>query len=255
MVWLSWYAGPVALAAGLIAAALLVRALVRGQMWFALAAIALLAPSSAVYLWKPNISTDQIWVMRRYLFSALPLVTLLTFGLVAALLRFAPAGVPRFVPVGVAVLIGAVAVAYPISTVEPVRNIAEQRGDLLAVRDACHVIGKDSAIVVLQGPTGLLFQWAPQTFRGWCNVPVAVMPLAIPDRGAVLTQLGARWKKAGRTLWVIADAPAVIRAAIPSAALRTAPTVINPYLLERTLVRRPSHYMAEQLSLVMAPVP
>jgi hypothetical protein len=255
MVWLSWYAGPIALAAALIAGALLVRALVRGRMWFAVTGIALLAPSSAVYLWKPNISTDQIWVMRRYLFSALPLVTLLAFGLVAALLRFAPAGIPRFVPIGAAVLIGAVAVAYPISTVEPVRNIAEQRGDLLAVRDACHIMGNDAAIVVLQGPTGLLFQWAPQTLRGWCNAPVAVMPLAIPDRGVLLAKLGASWKKAGRTLWVIADAPAVIRAAIPSATLRAAPTVINPYLLERTLVRRPSHYMAEQLSLVMAAVP
>ena len=29
--------------------------------------------------------------------------------------------------------------------------------------------------MVLQGPTGLLFQWAPQSLRGWCNVPVAVM--------------------------------------------------------------------------------
>ena len=256
MVWMSWYAGPIALAAALIAGALLVRALVRGRMWFALAGIALLAPSSAVYLWKPNISTDQIWVMRRYLFSALPLVTLLAFGLVAALLQFRPSGMPRYVPVGAAVVIGAIAVGYPISTVEPVRDIAEQRGDLLAVRDACHIMGSEAAVVVLQGPTGLLFQWAPQTLRGWCNVPVAVMPRAIPNRGALLAQLEASWKKAGRTLWVIADAPATIRDAIPTAVpLRRAPTVINPYLLERTVVRRPSHYMAEQLSLVMAPVP
>jgi len=256
VVWLSWYAGPIALAAALVAAALLVRTLVRGRMWFTLAGIALLTPSSAVYLWKPNISTDQIWVMRRYLFSALPLVTLLAFGLVAALLRFAPSGVPRFVPVGAAVVIGTIAVAYPISTVAPVRNIAEQRGDLLAVRDACHIVGSDAAIVLLQGPAGLLFRWAPQTPRGWCNVPVAVMPITTSNRGALLGQLAASWKKAGRTLWVIADAPAAIYAAIPKAAsVRTVPTVINPYLLERTLVRRPSHYMAEQLSLVMAPVP
>ncbi len=255
VVWLSWYLGPVAIAAAIIGGALLVRALIRGEQWFALAAIALLAPSSAVYLWKPNISTDQIWVMRRYLFSALPLVTLLVFGLVAALLRFAPAGIPRAVPIAAAVLIGAIAVGYPISTVDPVRNIAEQRGDLLAVRDACHIVGSDAAIVVLQGPTGLLFQWAPQTLRGWCNVPVAVMPLAIPNRGALLAQIAQGWKKAGRTLWVIADAPTTIRTAIPAAKVQKAPTVINPYLLERTLLRRPSHYMGEQLSLVMAPVP
>ena len=44
-----------------------------------------------------------------------------------------------------------------------------------------------------------------------------------------------------------------IKAAIPSATVSDAPVVVNPYLLERTLVRRPSHYMSEQLSLVMAP--
>ena len=44
---------------------------------------------------------------------------------------------------------------------------------------------QDAAVVVLQGPTGLLFQWAPQTLRGWCNVPVAVLPVTTPNRAGV----------------------------------------------------------------------
>ena len=109
-------------------------------------------------------------------------------------------------------------------------------------------------LVLLVGAVGL-FQWAPQTLRGWCNVPVAVVPRAVADRAALLEQLAAKWKQAGRNLWVIADAPATITEALPAAEIRKAPVVINPFLLERTLIRRPSHYMAEQLSLVMAPVP
>ena len=116
-------------------------------------------------------------------------------------------------------------------------------------------MGKDAAIVVLQGATGLLFQWAPQTMRGWCNVPVAVMPTTVPNRGAALTQLASSWKQAGRKLWVVADSPATIKAVLPTAASSAAPVVINPFLLERTVLRAPSHYMGEQLSLVMAPVP
>ena len=96
MTWMSWYLGPLTVAAAIVAAALLVWMLVRGRMLFTLAGIALLGPSSAIYLWRPNISSDQIWVMRRYLFSALPLLTLLAFGLVAALVGL----VPRRLPAG-----------------------------------------------------------------------------------------------------------------------------------------------------------
>ena len=55
--------------------------------------------------------------MRRYLFSALPLLTLLAFGLVAALAAlWCRRRLPRVVPVVAAVVIAAAAVVYPIST-------------------------------------------------------------------------------------------------------------------------------------------
>jgi len=255
MQWMSWYLGPITVGAAIVGAALLVGILVRGRLWFALAGIALLGPSSVIYLWRPNISSDQIWVMRRYLFSALPLLTLLAFGLVAALLRLAPKQLPRAVPVTAALVIAAAGIAYPISTLEPVRNITEQRGDLLAVRDACRVMGKDAAVVLLQSPTGLLYAWAPQTLRGWCNVPVAVIAPTVPDRAALLAQLATKWSHAGRALWVVADLQATVRGVLPSAPIHRTPVVTNPYFLQRSLLRRPSHYVAEPFSLLMAPVP
>jgi len=170
---MQWYLGPVLLVAAIVAAALLVRAFIRGRRWSSFAAVALLGPAAAGYLWRPNITTDQIWVMRRYLFSALPLLTLLGFGLVAALVRSRPRRLPRAAPVTLAVIIAVAGIVSPLRAIKPVPNITEQRGNLLALRDACHRTGTDAAIVVLQSPTGLLTQWAPQTLRGWCNVPVA----------------------------------------------------------------------------------
>jgi hypothetical protein len=255
MTWMSWYLGPLTVAAAIVAAALLVWMLVRGRLLFTLAGIALLGPSSAIYLWRPNISSDQIWVMRRYLFSALPLLTLLAFGLVAALVDLVPRRLPRVVPVVCAVVIAAGAVVFPIAALKPVRNMTEQRGNPLAVRDACRTMGEHAAVVLLQSPTGLLSEWAPQTLRGWCNVPVAVMAPTVPDRAAELERLAAQWAKLGRTLWVVADGPATIHSVLPAATIHHTPVVTNPYFLERSLLRRPSHYAPEPFSLVLAPVP
>ena len=51
---------------------------------------------------------------------------------------------------------------------------------------ACRVMGKNAAVVLLQSPTGLLYAWAPQTLRGWCNVPVAVVAPTVPDRAVMV---------------------------------------------------------------------
>jgi hypothetical protein len=254
VVWMTWYLGPIIVAAAIVGAALLVRELFRGRMVFTLAGLALLGPATAGYLYRPNISTDQIFVMRRFLFSALPLLTLLAFGLVAALLRLVPTSIPRLVPVVTAVVIGAAGVVYPISTVASIPNITEQRGDLLALKDACRTMGSDAAVVLLQSKADLLFTWAPQALRGWCNVPVAIMPKALPGRAAELTQLAAQWKADGRTLWVVADSADAIHEVVPSATTTETPVVVNPYFLQRTLVSRPRHYVPEEFSLVLAPV-
>ncbi len=254
MVWMRWYLGPILLVAAIVAAALLARALVRGRRWYTFAALGLLGPATVGYLWRPNITTDQIWVMRRYLFSALPLLTLLGFGLVAALVQMRPRRLPRAVPIACAVVIAVAGIVWPLRAVKPVPNMTEQRGYLLTLRDACHRVGRDAAIVLLQSPSGLLTQWAPQTLRGWCNVPVAVM---VPTAGspATLRHLAARWARDGRRLWVVADRDTTIRKVLPAARVQQTPQVVNPYMLERALLHRPGAYAPEQFVLVLAPVP
>ncbi len=145
MIWMQWYLGPVLLAAAIVAAALLVRAFCRGRRWQAFALVALLGPTTAGYLWHPRIATDQIWVMRRYLGSALPMFTLLGFGLVAALVQYRPRRLPRALPIAGAVVIAAAGIVSPLRALRPVPNIAEQRGFPRALRDACRATGDDAA--------------------------------------------------------------------------------------------------------------
>jgi hypothetical protein len=255
IVWMSWYLGPVTLVAAIIGAALLARSLLRGQTRFALAGLALLGPTSALYLWRPSAVPDQLWVTRRYLFSAFPLLTLLAFGLVAALARTAPRQVPRALPVAVAIAIGAGALAYPISTVAPLRNMTEQRGDLGIIKDACGILGAHALVVVLQSPKGSWNGSIPQSLRGWCGTPVAVLATDDRSAGSQLARLAAKSAAAGDTLWVVAGERETVTAVLPSARIVATPVAISPYFLERTLLRRPSHHNGTQFSLTLARVP
>src|SRR4029079_16408402 len=146
------------------------------------------------------------------------LLTLLGFGLVAALVRSRPRRLPRAAPVTLAVIIAVAGIVAPLRAIQPVPHLAEQRRQLLALRHACHRTGTDAAIVVLQSPTGLLTQWAPQTLRGWCNVPVAAM---VPTAGtkAALGQLAASWARDGRRLWVVAGRDTTVRHEPPTSPL------------------------------------
>jgi hypothetical protein len=253
MTWIQWYLGPVLLAAAIVAAALLVRAFVRARRWQAFAPVALLGPAAVAYLYRPNIATDQIWVMRRYLFSALPLFTLLGFGLVAALLAARPLRLPRAVPVTAGALIAAAGIVSPLRALEPVPKITEQRGFPSTLRAACRTAGDDAAIVVLKSPTGLLAEWTPQALRGWCDVPVAVMAPTAASRAA-LAQLAAGWARDGRRLWVVADSDATIDGVLPGARLQRTPVSVNPYRLEYALLHRPGAYNRQEFALVLAPV-
>src|SRR5207248_2886186 len=112
---------------------------------------------------------------RRYLDSALPLLTLLAFGLVAALAWWKPARVSRAVPLGAAIALGVIGVAYPIHATAPVRDMSEQRSYLGVVDDACRTIGPHAAVVILRGTVDRVDLAAPQMLRGWCGADVAIM--------------------------------------------------------------------------------
>jgi hypothetical protein len=256
MHWMSWYLGPVVVVSAIVAAGFLTCALLRGRQRASLALVLMLGPASALYLWKANAFPDQVWVMRRFLISALPLFVLLTFGLVLALFRWVPPRLPRLVPIGVALVIAAFAIGYPISTVVHIRNMTEQRGDLAVVKQACATLGtKDAAVVVMQSKQGIVDEWLPQAIRDWCDVPVANMRTN-PKETEALEHLATSWKAQKRQLWIVAGDGDAVHDALPAAKKASSTvTVIDKYFLERTLVSRPKHYQPTAFSLVLEPVP
>jgi hypothetical protein len=255
MEWMSWYLGALALAAAIVGAALLVNAIVRGNERSSFALLGMLGPASVLYLWKANAAPDHIWVMRRFIVCALPLLVLLAFWLVAFLTRIAIPRVWRGIAMATAVVIGVAAITAPIAFVVDVRRATEQRGFLAVVTDACGVIGSDGAVVVLQDATGIVHEWIPQTLRSWCDVPVARLPKNAPDSADTLRVLASKWAAEDRRLFVVAGAAETIAQLLPDARPVATRIVANPHLLEQTLLRRPERYAGQAFALALAEVP
>ena len=257
MVWMSWYLGPVALAAAIVGAALLTRSLLRGGDRGAVALFALLAPAAVLYIWNASVSPDQIWAMRRYLVAALPLFVLLTFWLAAYLVRTAAitTGAVRVGLRAIALIIAAFAIAVPVSSVAHLRRIADQRGFLAAVRDACGVLPGDADVVVLASTTNAAHLVVPQTLRSWCDAPVAILDGTAASQRAELEHLRQKALALGHPLWVVAGNAETITAAFPQVTPIMTRTVANPFSLEPTIVRRPSHYLPQTFALALARVP
>jgi len=254
MQWMSWYLGPVTLTVAIIGAGLLTYALLRGAMLSALPVLAVLGPASALYLWSASAVPDQVWVTRRFLVTAFPLLVLLAFGVVALLARGSPQRIPRRLSMAVAVVIAVAAVAYPMVSVAPLRRITEQRGDLAVINDACRIVGHRGAVLLLPESTSLVSSWIPQTLRGWCGVPVAIATGSTARSAKSIRSLASAWSRAGKTLWLVAGMPATIVAALPDAQVEQTRIGINRYFLERTLLTRPKHYVVERFALTLAPV-
>src|SRR5262249_37944133 len=125
MVWMGWYLGPITVAVAILGAALLARQLLLGRMSRALTVLVVLAPASALYLYKANAFSDHVWVTRRFLVSSFPLLILLALGLAAAWFGTDSARRGAIALRAAAVVIAIGAVAYPLHTIVHVRSMAE----------------------------------------------------------------------------------------------------------------------------------
>jgi len=253
MVWMSWYLGPLTVAVAIIGAAFLARELLLGRRIHVLAALAMLAPDAMLYFYKASAVPDQVWVMRRFLVSAFPLMVLLALGLASGV-----AGThknPRFYTawrVG-AVAFAIAAVAYPIYTVRNVRSMSEQRGYLQVIDDVCTQVGPHAAIIVLErDKTDLYDDWAPQALRSWCGAEVGVT--RGPAHTASLNALARAWKAEGRQLFVVAKEADAIQKVLPNATVTPTRQAINTKFLAQSLTHRPDKYAPQSFVLVTAPV-
>ncbi|HEV7524338.1 MAG TPA: hypothetical protein VGP92_05195 [Acidimicrobiia bacterium] len=253
LTWMGWYLGPVTLAVAIIAAGFLVHALLLGRMRRVTAVLVVLAPGSLLYLYKADAVPDHVWVTRRFLVSAFPLLLLLALGLAAAV---AGRSSSRYrVPLRVgAVAFAIVAVVYPLHEMWKLRSITEQRGFLAIVHDACDDIGPHAAVLVLEEDQGDLFDdWIPQGLRGWCGAEVGATRGGA-DAGTIQS-LARAWRSEGRKLFVVAKSADIITKVFPTIAVTTTPQATNTKFLRLTLTHRPNEYMTQALEISVAQVP
>jgi hypothetical protein len=255
MRWVSWYLGPMTLLIAIIAAALLAVVLVRGDARLPVqVATMMLGPATLLFLWRPAVTPDQVWAAGRFLPAVFPAMILLTFGV---LYHFAIGSGSEFASQrsSIAIVVGVVAVAVPFVTVKDVSRMTEQRGLFSAVSRTCDTLPSDSAVVVVPEVTSFASLTIPQTLRGFCNVPVAVMKN--PVNPNAVRRLAREWRDDGKQLYVVTEYAQTIRQIFPRARVHSSPRKRNPHRLEQTLTRRPSRYSPEsfQLSTALVPIP
>jgi hypothetical protein len=255
MQWMWWYLGYTTLAAAIAGAAFTTRDILLGRASRYVTVLCVLVPGSLLFLWKAGAAPDHVWVDRRFLVGAFPLLILLALAFAVMLWDWGGAG-RQVARVG-AVVIAVLAVAHPLYTLRHVASMSEQRRFYGVIQDACGVLGPHAAVVVLESepgaPSQLFDDWTPQTFRSWCGADVAVMR-GTPDR-VILERLGREWQQHGRQLFVVAAAADTITSALPDANVTPTRIATSHSMLEATLARRPAHLRSQSFQMALAPVP
>ena len=237
-VWLSWYLGVVGFALAIV-----------GAGWATIRALRARAPSAlvavlvttlglcSIYLVNASVTPEQLWASRRFLPGILPgLAVLAACPILWWLRRSSPSPRWRLAVASVVVLAALVPLAV---TTWPLRNLAQQRGYLDVVLDACDQLGPDATVLVVD-PWGA--DTVAQTLRSWCGVPVGVPGPGFDD--AARERLLEAVESSGRRLVLVAgDGPGL--AALPWASGESVSTrvVENPVEPDRTETSYPSGYL------------
>jgi 4-amino-4-deoxy-L-arabinose transferase-like glycosyltransferase len=174
--WLTWYYGIPAVALALVGLALLTHHTIARRDPRTLLLLAVVGPVSLLYLWRVNITPDQVWAVRRFLPLTIPgflLTAVWTLKAAVTLLR----GRWR---IGAAVVGGAALVMAPVLTWPPaLATSVEQAGRLGELSAVCQAIGDDPVVFVATPDTPPYFG----TLRVWCDVPVVeTVGPATPER-------------------------------------------------------------------------
>jgi hypothetical protein len=237
-VWLSWYLGPIGFALAVLGLGWGTMRILRGRASAAMVVVVTITTGlCAVYLLHASVTPEQLWASRRFLPAILPgLAVAASLPLVWLLGRSRPSPAWRIAGVSAAVLLALVPLA---ASTWPIRDMAQQRGYLDVVLDACDLIGDDATVLVVD-------PWAatvlPQTLRAWCDVPVAVPAPGLDDadRDRLLRAVAASDRRL-----VLVSADGVGLEAVPWAAGEQQRTrvVVNPVEPDRTYETFPDGYL------------
>ena len=250
--WIAWYVGPVTLAAGIAGLALAARGVVSDcRRWLAaLPALGVFLAVSLIYLWRPSITPDHIWVMRRFLPVTIPGIVLLAVWTAHRGWVAVGDGRPawRWLGRAAAVAVALAGVGHAAVSVAPVADATAYRGLDDGIGRVCDAVGDDGAVLVIPGSAVEII--LPQAIRSFCGVPVASARATItPER---VFELAGQWREAGRRLHVIGYATTAVEPF--TGARATVVRVPNDEVLESTLVERPDETTRRPVTIVVAPV-
>lgn len=239
--WMGWYLGPIVLAAAVVALAVLAWWVVRRPSVTGVLVVSAFLVPTVAYLWRPSITPDHLWAMRRFLPVTLPgLVVLAFWAFDQGWYRQWPA---RRLGRAVKPVVGAAVVstfAFLAVALWPLRTARDEVPMRDLIDATCERVD-GAAVVVLDG--GNLGNAWPQAVRSWCDVPTA---RAAPELGPeYFRELAREWRAEGRELVLLHSA------AVPFDAegdvyteFVDEITILRP---EQTLDRRPDRLVAHPL--------
>ncbi|SDG65274.1 hypothetical protein SAMN05421505_106133 [Sinosporangium album] len=196
--WVFWYIGVPTVAFATIAAALLVRRMLRGGEAAWLLPLAVIGWTTVTTLIRPDITPDHPWAARRLVPVVLPgLIVLGVWGLRWAKEKARRKGYGSRPQTYVAA-VGALLMLVPTAVTSIGTAFTPiERGELAAVEGLCRRIPPDASVLIVDRATADRFT---QVVRGMCGVPTAKVDLP-PDPVAASADLGRlldRIRSAGR---------------------------------------------------------
>lgn len=166
---------------------------------------------TALYLWTPQITPDQVWAMRRYGPVVMPgILIAATAALCFAWRRWTAPGAARIVARGTVAVLAVVAMVVPWWVTQPVADLREEVPQVGQVTALCTALPPDAAVLVVDEN----LRWGYlQTIRSYCDVPALALVGARADRVAGVQQAVSAH---GLTLFVLAGDPSQLAFAGPT---------------------------------------
>ncbi len=251
MRWIEWYIGPVTLALAIAGLCYLtVRVIGRGSVP-SVVLLAMAGPLTAIYLWTPSITPDQIWAMRRYVPASLPLFVLAAGVMIDVTASVLSSRLPGSRWSRRALIASTVSViAFPLGASLTVGNFQPQANYLPLIDKTCKTIGTNAAVLFPYGDedaSGLM-----QTIRSWCDIPVAELAGAVTQQDLQIAASALR--ATGKTLWVLSGTSSGITGLLPDASPQWIGTAISRRQIQLTLTTPASNYSAAELPIYGAKV-
>lgn len=201
--WIGMYVGLPALALGVAGFAYMLRETVLGRLQRAVPFLLALGAVSAAVLWRPEVTPDHIWTMRRFVPVVIPGLIICCFWTVGRVLAFE--GRPRLPDLwrNLAIASAAAVIGHSAWTLIPVISERMHVGTLLATERLCDYLPERAAVLVAQ--SALLDLQFTQTVRGFCRVPAANAPMDQPMDW--YREIARRWAARGHSLYVVSPRP------------------------------------------------